>query len=85
MRGERSVGEASVFDRDASDAESAREMKMRDWAEDLLSSQSLGRHDFLDHEGVRSLWTMHLEGRRRWHFEIWKILMFQNWHRTYVS
>jgi asparagine synthase (glutamine-hydrolysing) len=58
---------------------------MRNWVEDLLSTSSLSAHDFLDFKGVQAMWKEHLSGRRRWHFEIWKILMFQSWFRLHAK
>ncbi len=55
---------------------------LRDWAEDLLSEASLSQSGLLDPLPIRKLWTEHVTGQRRWHHQIWAILMFQAWYRT---
>lgn len=52
---------------------------LRDWADDLLSEDRLKREGFFDVVEVRRLWTETRSGRRRWHYHVWDILMFQAW------
>jgi asparagine synthase (glutamine-hydrolysing) len=52
---------------------------LRDWADDLLSEDRLKREGFFDVGEVRRLWKETRSGRRRWHYHVWDILMFQAW------
>lgn len=52
---------------------------LRDWAEQLLDERRLRREGFLEPTLIRNMWGQHVSGKRRWHFHIWNILMFQAW------
>jgi asparagine synthase (glutamine-hydrolysing) len=52
---------------------------LREWAEDLLSIESLGRHGFLAVEPIREKWEEHVSGSRNWQHLLWPVLMFQAW------
>jgi asparagine synthase (glutamine-hydrolysing) len=52
---------------------------LRDWAEQLLDEGRLRREGFLEPTLIRNMWDQHVSGKRRWHFHIWNILMFQAW------
>lgn len=54
---------------------------LREWAEDLLSVESLGSTGMLEPGPVRSLWQAHLENRLDAHYPIWNVLMFIGWLR----
>ena len=52
---------------------------LREWAEDLLSTTRLNNEGYLDASKVRQLWQEHRDGTRRWHGQLWAVLMFQSW------
>ncbi|MCG8507789.1 MAG: asparagine synthase C-terminal domain-containing protein, partial [Rhodospirillales bacterium] len=52
---------------------------LRDWAEDLLSTERLRAHGLLEPGLVRQKWSEHLQGRRNWQHQLWTVLMLQAW------
>lgn len=54
--------------------------ELRDWAEALLDRDRLAEEGFFDSVAVRQMWEEHQSGRRRWHYPLWDILMFQAWY-----
>jgi len=55
---------------------------LRDWAEDLVSEQSLREHGYLEPVAVRRLWEQHLCRWRNHSNILWPMLMFQAWLRA---
>jgi asparagine synthase (glutamine-hydrolysing) len=52
---------------------------LREWAEDLLAPESLGRHGLLAVKPIREKWAEHASGERNWQYLLWPVLMFQAW------
>ena len=52
---------------------------LKDWADNLLEEQKLHEQGFFDASLVRKMWEEHKSGKRRWHAQIWRILVFQMW------
>lgn len=52
---------------------------LRDWAESLLSEQSLSDHGLLNPDCIRKKWSEHLSGHHNWQYLLWDVLVFQDW------
>jgi len=52
---------------------------LREWGEELLKEDRIRQEGFLDHLTVRKMWCEHISGKRRWHYTMWNLLMFQAW------
>jgi asparagine synthase (glutamine-hydrolysing) len=52
---------------------------LRDWAESLLSEQSLSDHGLLNSDSIREKWREHLSGHHNWQYLLWDVLVFQDW------
>jgi asparagine synthase (glutamine-hydrolysing) len=53
--------------------------ELREWAEDLLSVESLERHGLFNIEAIRAKWQEHTSGGRNWQYLLWDVLVFQDW------
>jgi asparagine synthase (glutamine-hydrolysing) len=54
---------------------------LRDWASQLLDENGLEEDGLLNAAPIQKMWKEHLSGKRRWHFQLWNVLMFQAWNR----
>lgn len=52
---------------------------LREWAEDLLSEDTLRRQGYLDADIVRRTWAAYQTGQEHLAGRIWAVLMFQSW------
>ena len=56
---------------------------LRDWAEELLSEKRLESDGYFDAPEIRRVWDDHQSERSRMHYELWSVLMFQQWQKNY--
>jgi asparagine synthase (glutamine-hydrolysing) len=52
---------------------------LREWAESLLSVDSLNQAQVFEPSIVRKSWEIHLSGRQNLHAPLWNVLMLQDW------
>jgi asparagine synthase (glutamine-hydrolysing) len=52
---------------------------LREWAEELIDENRLKNEGYFDATQIRKMWNEHLTGKRRWHYHLWDVLMFQAW------
>jgi asparagine synthase (glutamine-hydrolysing) len=58
---------------------------LRDWAEELLSTDLLREQGLLNPDIIRQRWTEHLSGQRNWQYSLWGVLMFQAWFKNWYK
>lgn len=54
------------------------------WGDDLLSAERLRSQGLVDVELVREMWDEHQSGARRWHAQLWRLLIFQIWYNDNI-
>ncbi len=53
--------------------------ELRDWAESLLDKKKLEEEGYFSSKKIREKWEEHLSGSRNWQYQLWNVLMFQQW------
>jgi len=56
---------------------------LKQWAAELLDPDLLREDGLLHAAPITRMWAEHLNGSRNWAFQLWTILMFQNWKRRW--
>ncbi len=57
--------------------------ELREWADDLLSEDSLNRSGIFCTKLIRQKWLAHLYTEHDYSFHLWSVLMFQSWYKKY--
>ncbi|MBU2180925.1 MAG: asparagine synthase (glutamine-hydrolyzing) [Gammaproteobacteria bacterium] len=52
---------------------------LKNWGASLLDPEVINRQKYLDVNLVTRMWSQHQSGIADWHFQLWNILMFQQW------
>ena len=58
---------------------------LRQWAEDLLTEESLNSSGFFKVSSVRKQWAEHVNHSRNHQYSLWNILMFQAWFQRSMN
>ena len=58
---------------------------LRDWAESLLSEQTLRELPMIDRRNGRDIWKAHLDGRVDAGQALWNVLMLADWRRHFSA
>jgi len=58
---------------------------LREWAEDLLTADALGRDGLLDPKPIRREWSRLVGGRSEKELAMWAMLTFQAWRERWVN
>ena len=56
---------------------------LKEWAEELLSENSLKNTNIFNPEIVRRKWSEHIKGERNWEYHLWDVLSMQAWANQY--
>ena len=54
---------------------------LKEWAEDLLSEQSLLQTEVFNPHPIRKRWQEHKSGEVNWDHHLWDVLIMQDWLR----
>ena len=52
---------------------------LKEWAEELLSEQSLNKTNIFQPTIVRQKWNQHSKNERNWEYHLWDVLSLQAW------
>jgi asparagine synthase (glutamine-hydrolysing) len=52
---------------------------LREWAEGYMNEKRLKKEGYLNAPMVTRRWEEHLQGKRKWQWHLWGVLMFQAW------
>jgi asparagine synthase (glutamine-hydrolysing) len=55
---------------------------LKSWAEALLDPHVIKQQQFFDAKMIEQMWYQHQSGIADWHFQLWNILVFQQWLGT---
>ncbi len=58
---------------------------LKDWAEDLLDPYEIKAQGLIDYHQIKTLWDKHQKGYGNYAQSLWTVLMFQAWHREWIS
>jgi asparagine synthase (glutamine-hydrolysing) len=55
---------------------------LKEWASDILNTESLNNSGYLNSEPIIELWKEHIEGKCNHQHQLWDVLMFESWLKT---
>jgi asparagine synthase (glutamine-hydrolysing) len=58
---------------------------LREWAQEFLDEGRLAREGYFDPAPITRKWREHLSGRKDWSYQLWGLLMFEEWHERWLG
>lgn len=52
---------------------------LKDWGNAVLDPTRLNNDGFFNVDAVRKKWSEHISGKRNWHYQLWDIIVFNEW------
>ena len=52
---------------------------LKEWANDLLSENSLKKYNLINYKYIQKIWDEHLSFKNNHEHALWTILVFQSW------
>lgn len=59
--------------------------ELRDFTRDVLLDGRLGGRGYFDMSVVKRLIDDHIDGRGRWQYQLWNLVMLELWHRMFID
>ncbi len=53
---------------------------LKSWGESLISKDIIENAGLLDYNEIKNKWEEHQSGKRNWQYQLWSVLMFQDWY-----
>jgi asparagine synthase (glutamine-hydrolysing) len=59
--------------------------ELKDFARDVLFDGRLSARGYFRETVIRRLWEEHVGGGQSWAYQLWNLLVFELWHRTFID
>ena len=58
---------------------------LKDWVNDILSSEVCNKHNFFDYKIIQKLKNEHFSGESNHEHKLWSLIQFNNWYLKNIS